>query len=83
MNAYVAYKVTTQVSPGAPAYDYLNRLGVYTKRSSFRLFLGISLVSLPTSSSLLKMEQACIPLIISSAPFCFSSRELTLHCETL
>lgn len=27
MNAYVAYKVTTQVSPSEPPGDQLNRLG--------------------------------------------------------
>lgn len=27
MNAYVAYKVTTQVSPSDPADDHLNRFG--------------------------------------------------------
>lgn len=40
MNAYVAYKVTTQVSPGTPAYDCLNRLGAYTKKVIMQIISG-------------------------------------------
>lgn len=61
MNAYVAYKVTTQVSLSDPANDHLNRLGcLYQEDRHSDLFLGVSFVSLPTSSFKFTQDEASL-----------------------
>lgn len=40
MNAYVAYKVTTQVSPSDPTVTDLIDVGVYTKKVIIQIISG-------------------------------------------
>lgn len=74
MNAYVAYKVTTQVSPllVAPIIDL-----ALTLKSTFRLFLGISVFYVSIFKFAQDEASLYSPKVISSEPYLFFQKANT------